>query len=127
MLLVFYLGSRCLKCVEQLKTLIPEVEKFEKEGITVLPVGTDSVEKLGQWEERYQKDSGKAFPFPMLSDRSMKAFKKFRTYDDFEDFPLHGVHLIDGKGKIRWQEISADPFTDFKFLLDESKRLLSLT
>jgi hypothetical protein len=39
--------------------------------------------------------------------------------------PLHGTFLIDGKGRVRWQEISYEPFMDAKFLLEESKRLLA--
>jgi hypothetical protein len=41
--------------------------------------------------------------------------------------PLHGTFLIDGAGKVRWQDVSYQPFTDVKFLVDESRRLLSLS
>ena len=41
--------------------------------------------------------------------------------------PLHGTFLIDGQGLVRWQDISFEPFTDTKFLLAESTRLLGLT
>ena len=34
--------------------------------------------------------------------------------------------LIDQSGHQRWQDISYTPFTDTKFLLEESKRLLAL-
>jgi len=37
---------------------------------------------------------------------------------------LHGTFLIDGHGLVRWQEISYQPFTQPKFLLDEAQRLL---
>ena len=32
--------------------------------------------------------------------------------------------LIDGNGKIRWQDIGYEPFMDIDFLLAESRRLL---
>ena len=54
----------------------------------------------------------------------MNVFKSYRAYDDFENSPLHGVFLIDAQGLIRWQDISYEPFTDAKFLLEEAKRLL---
>ena len=38
---------------------------------------------------------------------------------------MHAVFLIDAQGKIRWQNISAEPFVDTTFLLKESKRLLA--
>ena len=43
-----------------------------------------------------------------------------------EDMALHGTYLIDGAGRIRWQDVSYEPFMDTAFLLEESKRLLGL-
>ena len=63
--------------------------------------------------------------FPLLSDPSLEIFKAYRAYDDFEKTPLHGTFLIDGNGKIRWQNISYEPFMAPEFLLEEAKRLLS--
>ena len=39
---------------------------------------------------------------------------------------MHGTYLIDGKGRIRWQDISYEPFMEAEFLLAESVRLLGL-
>jgi len=64
--------------------------------------------------------------FPILSDKSLKTFKAYRAYDDFEQMPLHGTFLVDGNGKVRWQDISYDPFTELKFLAAESRRLLGM-
>ena len=38
---------------------------------------------------------------------------------------LHGTFLVDAKGRIRWQDISFEPFMNTQFLVRESKRLLS--
>jgi len=38
--------------------------------------------------------------------------------------PLHATFLIDARGEVRWQDVSAEPFTDAAFLLEEAKRLL---
>lgn len=48
------------------------------------------------------------------------------AYDDFEDMPLHGTFLVDGDGRMRWQDVSYEPFMDWEFLLEESQRLLGL-
>ena len=40
--------------------------------------------------------------------------------------PLHGTFLVDRDGKVRWQDVGYEPFSDLKFLLNESKRLLAL-
>ena len=65
------------------------------------------------------------FPFPLVSDEAMGVFKAYRAFDDFEGKPLHATFLVDGAGLVRWQDVSADPFTDVRFLLEESKRLLA--
>ena len=51
-------------------------------------------------------------------------FHKYKVFDDFENIPLHGTFLIDGAGKIRWQDISYEPFMDPDFMLEEAQRLL---
>ena len=55
----------------------------------------------------------------------MTIFQEYRCYDDFEKAALHGTFIVDPQGKIRWQDISYDPFMDVDFLLKEGKRLLS--
>ena len=122
-LLVFYLGNGCAHCLEQLSLLAPATEDFRTLGITIIAVSTDSVEGLNKMQQK--REGG--FPFGIVSDQSLKTFKAYRAYDDFEQMPLHGTFLIDGAGKVRWQDISYEPFTDMKFLLAESRRLLGLS
>ena len=56
----------------------------------------------------------------------MEHFRRYRAYDDFEDMPLHGTFLVDGSGRVRWQDVSYEPFMDWEFLLEEAQRLLAL-
>jgi peroxiredoxin len=65
------------------------------------------------------------FPFPLAADPEMAIFRKYRCFDDFEKAALHGTFLIDAQGRIRWQDISFEPFMNTQFLVKESKRLLS--
>ena len=124
-LVVFYLGAGCIHCVEQLNLLAPVTKDFGSQGVSVVAVGTDSP---GGLERTLKKAKGKeGFPFPILSDEKLVAFKAYQAYDDFEQMPLHGAFLIDEEGKVRWQDIGPDPFTDFGFLLKESRRLLGLS
>jgi len=120
---LFYLGYGCLHCVEQLKAFAPRAQEFTDAGISVVAISTDAVDVLHKAVE----NSGRSepFPFPLLSDAGLEVFRKYRVYDDFEKLPLHGTFLIDGEGRIRWQEISFDPFTDINFLLPEARRLLT--
>lgn len=123
-IVIFYLGAGCAHCIEQLVAFAPEAEAFKKAGITLLAVSTDTADGLAFTVEKAKYNGG--FPIPLLSDASLKTFKAFRAHDDFEQQPLHGTFLIDGDGRIRWQDISYQPFMETKFLLGEAQRLLKL-
>lgn len=122
---IFYLGHGCLHCVEQLQTFAPMTKDFEAAGIKVIGISTDTPEKLGESVKLFTQAEG-AFPIPLFTDSEKTAFKHYRCHDDFEQKAMHGTFLIDARGRIRWQDIGAEPFTDAKFLLKESQRLLAL-
>jgi peroxiredoxin len=122
--LIFYLGKGCVHCMDQLNAFDPVAAEFEKQGITLLAVSTDTSAGLLDTFIGYDAKD-RHFNFPLLSDPTLKTFKAYRAYDDFEETPLHGTFLIDPEGKVRWQEISYEPFMAPKFLLDEAKRLLA--
>ena len=122
--LIFYLGKGCAHCMDQLNAFDPVAVEFEKQGITLLAVSTDT--SAGPLDTLIGYDAqDRHFNFPLLRDPTLKTFKAYRAYDDFEGTPLHGTFLIDANGKVRWQEISYEPFMAPKFLLDEAKRLLA--
>ncbi len=121
---LFYLGYGCVHCLEQLNAFDPVTKDFEDASISLVAISTDSVDGLKKTFEKSKNDGG--FRFPLLSDKPLDTFKSFRAFDDFEDLPLHGTFLIDGQGLVRWQDIGFEPFTDTKFLLAESRRLLGL-
>ncbi|MCM8529477.1 MAG: peroxiredoxin family protein, partial [Lentisphaeraceae bacterium] len=121
--LIFYLGASCLHCVEQLNKFAPMKENYSEAGIELIAVSLETVKDLKSSISKYS-DDGK-FPFPIVANEDLEIFKKYRCYDDFENFALHGTFLIDKHGFIRWHDISYDPFTNPEFLLKESKRLLS--
>ena len=140
-IVVFYLGHGCLHCVEQLTAFAPRVKDFAKAGISLVGISTDETSSLKNSLNRFQaklelKDgleelmtstnARHGFPFPLVSDANLKVFKAYKAFDDFENQPLHGTFLIDGKGLVRWQDISYEPFKNLDFLLEESKRLLGM-
>ena len=123
-LMVFYLGSGCAGCMEQLDVFAPKVTAFADAGVQIIAVSTDSADGLQKTFEKAKE--GKAFGFPIVSDAALGAFKAYRAFDDFEHIPLHGIFLVDGEGLVRWQDISYQPFRDANWLLEECKRLLSV-
>ena len=127
-LLIFYLGKGCSHCMEQLNEFAPAVDKFDKAGIRILAVSSDTPEGLAEtFADTAGDESGEGrspFPFPLLSDAGLKVFKEYRAFDDFENQPLHGTFLIDEEQRIRWQDISFEPFMYSDWLLEECVRLL---
>jgi peroxiredoxin len=123
-LVMFYLGSGCTHCIEQLNAFNPMTKDYEAAGIPIIAVSTDSPEGLHKTLAQARDDGG--FQFPIVADASLETFKAYRAFDDFEKNPLHGTFLIDADGQVRWQNISHQPFNDAAWLLAESKRLLSV-
>lgn len=120
--LIFYLGAGCPHCIEQLNAFKPLTGEFAAAGISLVAISTDSVEGLNATFEKTNLTP----EFPLVSDQDLGVFRKYRAFDDFENKPLHGTFLVDGAGLVRWQDISYEPFKEVKFLLGESKRLLSM-
>jgi len=120
-LVIFYLGYGCLHCAQQLQAFAPKTSEFTEAGIEMIAISTDDIVDLKKSHDNYKDGE---FPFPLVTDHQLKIFKKYRAYDDFEKLALHGTFLIDGKGKVLWQDISYEPFMDPDFVLKEAKKLL---
>ena len=122
---IFYLGFGCLHCVEQLKAFAPKAEEFEKQGLSLIAISTESREALEIALKNYNKEH--KYVFPLVADPEYNVFKAYRAFDDFENQPLHGTYLIDAEGRVRWHDISYEPFMDPDFVLKEAARLLNQT
>jgi len=122
--LVFYLGFGCLHCTEQLKAFAAAQSDFRAAGLEIVAISSDSPADLRKAQAELK--ATEKYPFPIVPNEDLSVFKKYRAYDDFERQPLHGTFLVDGAGKLRWLDIGPEPFMDAKFLIGESKRLLSL-
>jgi peroxiredoxin len=120
--LIFYLGLGCLHCVEQLQAISPMLEQFHAAGLDVFAVSSENSTSLREGLVNY----GKSMDIPLFANPDLDVFKEFRCFDDFENQPLHGTFVVDAKGRVRWQDLGAEPFMDIEFLLRESKRLLAM-
>lgn len=122
-LLVFYVGHTCTHCMEQLRALEPMAQAFKQHGIDVIALSPDSVEELPK-AHKWAKTKG-GFPFTLVST-DVATFRNYRAHDDFEQFPLHAVALVDAQQRLRWLDVSYKPFMELPFLADECQRLLAL-
>jgi len=120
-LAVFFLGSGCLLCMEQMQTLLSRAQAFEELGVQLLGFSTDPQEALAL---NLEGRDDNALPIRLLAGQDLAAFKSFGAWDEFRDEALHGLFLVDAEGRILWWEIGPHPFEDLDFLLGETGRLL---
>lgn len=119
LVLVFYLGGDCPACVEQLIAFAKEQPAFEKLNAHIVAISGDSPERI----HAFLNGAGKDIRFPVLSDAGHETAKRYRAYDDFEEFPIHGVVFIDANNKVRWLNAGVAPFKDLAFLKGEIERV----
>ncbi len=123
-LLLFYVGSYCAHCMEQLKAFEGMAGNFKNMGINMVAISPDSPKDLPTAQKYAKTKAG--FPFPLVSAKDIEVFRAYRAYDDFEKFPLHAVALVDEHQRLRWIDVGYQPFMDAKFVVEEARRLLAL-
>jgi peroxiredoxin len=123
-LLLFYLGAECSHCMDQLNAFAKQAAGFDQAGISLQAISPQKPADAVKAHDRCTSEGG--FPFALLSDPTLAAFKSLRAFDDFEGEALHATVLIDGQNRLRWIDVSYQPFMDAAFLLKEAKRLLAL-
>ena len=117
---LFFLGGKCPHCMQQLQEFGKEVEALKKLNTDVVAISTDDLDASRALKANKE---GVKFPMPILADPKLDRFHAYRAFDDFEGVPLHGTFLIDAKGLVRFQRISADPFLDVEFIKKEAARV----
>lgn len=108
--LFFFKGHACLHCSLQVAAFLKQAEEFQKKGIQLVGITTDTVADLGKALEAVP------CPFPILADPDHKIFHKYACYGDGI---LHGTFLLDAAGKVQWQTIGKTPYMDVNTLLGQ--------
>lgn len=124
-LVIFFLGFGCAHCVAQLSDLDPKAPMFRDAGIEVVTIGTDDLNAVKAARQAADENGVDPLHFDVLCDPKANVFKQWGVWDEFADEALHGTFLLDGLGRILWQDVSARPFEESDWLLAESKRLLA--
>jgi peroxiredoxin len=123
LLLVLYLGAGCPHCIEQLLALAPMKSEFDRARLSVVTVSTDSIEGLRSTFQVVGAEE--ALPYLVVSDESKATFRAYGAWNESRSAALHGVFLIDGRGRQLWSEVGKEPFMATRFLLSECERLLA--
>ena len=62
----------------------------------------------------------------LLADDQFRNARLFKSYDDFEEMPIHSTVLIDKTGRVHWARHGGGPFTDYDFLASQLERMNAL-
>ncbi|KGX90513.1 peroxiredoxin [Pontibacillus halophilus JSM 076056 = DSM 19796] len=111
-LLIFFRGSWCPVCVEDLQNLQESIGFFEGKNVHITTVSTDKLDDLKAMKEEH------GFTYPVLADEELQALEAFDVHYHREDDPYedHGAHgepayfLIDENGKLLYQQRQTSPF-----------------
>jgi len=120
-LVLFYNGIGCPACQSQLRAFRDVADSLDEMGVEVVAVSAQEIEDVS----RLLGEAGESFPFRFASDAGLETFRVFGFHDDFENYPLHGVAVLDGEGRVRWAVRGYEPVTETDFLVSEVARLLS--
>ncbi len=125
-LLVLSLTDGCIYCRSQLLEVLKNYEVFSK-SFEIVVVSLDSTETIKGLMKQYEGKFGVKNPFVFISDDSenSKIYRDFRSYDDFDQVPMHGTFIIDSSMKILWENISYTAFTKMIELPEEASRLMN--
>lgn len=93
-LLVFYPGDNTPVCTAQLCSYRDNFSAFEKAGVQILGISTDSPESKKNFAEKYR------FPFPILSDGDKSVSKRYDALS-FLGVSQRAYVLIDENGIVR--------------------------
>jgi peroxiredoxin len=116
-LLIFYLGYSCPRCVSHLHTLADAKAAFDKTNVQILAISPDTVADTKESIDAYGD-----FPFPLLSDPDMKVAKSYNLVEG-KDTLFHGAVIIDTHRKVRFAVKSSHPYDDWDLLLDRLNSL----
>jgi peroxiredoxin len=111
-LIIFFRGSWCPVCTQDLKDLEENKSYFESKNVHLLTISTDKLDNL-----KKMVDENK-LTFTVLADEELKALKAFDVFYHGNDAPYedHGAHgepayfLVDEDGKLLYQQKQTSPF-----------------
>ena len=115
-LIVFYLGYSCPRCVAHLTELAARKKDLDESRAQVLLIGPDSVE-----DARGSIESFGDFPFAMLCDPEEGVARKYGIVE--KEVLFHGVFIVDQEGKVQFAAVGPHPYEDVDHLLSVLDRI----
>jgi peroxiredoxin len=125
LVLSFFQGHTCDRCLYQLGGLAARRPAFTAAGMALAAIADDRAEFMPGIRS---PQNGQPLPFCVAADETRQAFRDWRVVSGPPDAPetLHALLLVAPSGQVLWQDVDYVPFTDLDFLLPEFQRLLAL-
>ena len=101
---VFYPADFTFVCPTELSDLADLYEEFQKIGVEVYSVSTDTHFVHKAWHDA--SDTIKKIKFPMLGDPTGKLSRDFEVYIEEEGVALRGSFIVNPEGKIVAYEVN---------------------
>lgn len=99
----FYPADFTFVCPTELKDLADHYPEFQKEGVEIYSVSTDSHYVHKAWHD--DSESIAAIQFPMLGDPAGHLSKSLGVYVESSGEALRGTFVVDPEGVIRAEEV----------------------
>ncbi|MFZ3591536.1 peroxiredoxin family protein [Bacillus sp. DJP31] len=111
-LIIFFRGSWCPACVQDLKDFEANKSYFEGKNVNLVTISNDTLDNLSQMAKEHE------YTFPILSDEQLEVSKTYDVFYHGEDAPYedHGAHgepayyLVDENGTLLYQQQQTSPF-----------------
>jgi FtsP/CotA-like multicopper oxidase with cupredoxin domain/peroxiredoxin len=123
-ILVFFRGSGCLACAEQLHAFRKIYGQLVAAGVPLVAVSSTSIADLRRAEAALPAQN--KLPFLLLADPELAAFKEYGCLGEDDRQPLHGTFVIDAKGRVEWRDVGGEPYLNVKRVFEEATRSASL-
>lgn len=106
MILFFYPADFTFVCPTELEELAEKYEEFQKIGVEVFSVSTDTVFAHKAWHDH--SPAIKKVKYPMIADPTGELCREMGVYIDEEGLALRGSFIIDPDGVLQAYEVHAN-------------------
>jgi peroxiredoxin (alkyl hydroperoxide reductase subunit C) len=100
----FYPADFTFVCPTELGDMADKYEEFQKLGVEVYAVSTDTHFTHKAWHDT--SDTIKKIDYPMLADPTGKLSRDFGVYIEEEGLAYRGTFLVNPEGKIKLAEVN---------------------
>jgi peroxiredoxin len=113
-LIVFYAGYSCPRCVAHLRDIAAMRQAFDNAGIQIVAISHDLPQTTRDAIKQFDED----IPLPLLSDPgdTVSAHYLTGTWGSY----THGIYIVGTDGRIAFSVVGEHPFLDYNALLTEA-------